>query len=150
MSALALEEVVAERGRVEARVRVVDPAFMRTSAVPEFAERLLALLPNLVRHRCECDSPRGIRAELSDTETAHAFEHVALEVMALAGSPRSLRGETAWDFARDGRGVFRVSLEYADEQVAIAAVRIASDVIDYACFGTSPPDVASQVARLRP
>ena len=43
-----------------------------------------------------------------DTETPHLLEHIAEELMALSGSPRWLKGETAWDFGRDGRGVFRV------------------------------------------
>lgn len=121
---------------------------MRTSAVPELATCLRALLPGLARHRCDCGSAHGIEAEFADTETAHALEHVTLEIMALAGSPRTLRGETAWDFARDGRGVFNVSVECDDERLAAAALEVARDVIDSICRGTDSPDVAARVARL--
>jgi hypothetical protein len=49
--------------------------------------------------------------------------------MALAGSPRTLRGETSWDFARDGRGLFRVRLAYDDDLVALGAVKTAAEVV---------------------
>ncbi len=100
--------------RIEALVRVADPSLMRTSAVPGLATAVLKRFPGLRRHRCECGSAHGIEAELADTELPHLLEHVALERMVLAGAPRALRGETRWDFRRDGRGVFRVSLAYAD------------------------------------
>jgi len=128
---------------------VTDPAFMRTSAVPELPARILSLLPGLLRHRCECGSAHGIEAELADTEIAHALEHVALEIMALAGSPRTLRGETAWDFARYGRGVFSVSVEYDDERVARTALKVARAVIDSICREVDSPDIAVEVTRLR-
>lgn len=128
---------------------MVDARFMRTRAVRDLSARLISLLPGLVRHRCECGSPHGIEAELADTETAHALEHVTLEVMALAGSPRSLRGETAWDFGRDGRGVFNLSLEYDDPQVAEGALVIATAVLDAVCRDIDPPDIEGAVARLR-
>jgi len=120
---LVIERVIVGAERIEALVRVTDPLLMRTSAVPGLAETILELLPGLARHRCECGSYRDIHAELADTETAHLLEHVTLELMALSGSPRTLRGDTHWDFARDGRGVFRVSLEFDDDLVALGALR---------------------------
>ena len=104
---------LADRGPaacVEAVVRVHDRDLLRTRAVPGLAARALSDYPGLKRHRCECGSARGIEAELADTETAHLLEHLALELMVGRGAPRSLRGETRWDFVRDGRGVFRVSV----------------------------------------
>ncbi len=106
-------------GGVEIRVRLTDPAMRRTLAFPLLAEEVLRLLPGIVRHRCESGSTRGVVAELADTEVPHLFEHVTLELLVQAGLPRDMRGETRWDFKRDGRGVYRVFIGCEDE----AAVR---------------------------
>lgn len=111
---LAVLEVRDLGGRIEALVRVSRPRYLRTSAVPGLAAAVLERWPGIERHRCECGSAHGIVAELADTELPHLLEHVALELAVAAGAPRALRGETRWDFPRDGRGVFRVSLAYAD------------------------------------
>jgi hypothetical protein len=115
---LIVERVESAGCGVEAIVRLADPSLRRTPAIPGCAEELLRRLPGLVRHRCECGSARGIAAELADTETAHALEHVALELLALDGYPRTMRGHTSWDARRDGRGVYRVFLGIDDVAVA--------------------------------
>ncbi len=108
MPVLAIERVEIAEGRLEALVRVSDERALRTSAIPDAATRMVAVLPGLADHRCENDEQRTFVAELADTETPHLLEHVAEELMALSGSPRRLKGETTWDFRRDGRGVFHV------------------------------------------
>jgi hypothetical protein len=128
--ALTVERIAVGAERITAHVRVAQGCALRTAAFPGIADSILELLPDLVRHRCECGSARGIVAELADTELPHLLEHVALELMARAGSPRSLRGETTWDFATDGRGVFRVSLEYDDDLVALAALREGTGIVN--------------------
>lgn len=115
---LAVECVEATGPSVVARVRVAPGGPLRTSDLPGLSRAVCDLLPGLARHRCDCGSPRGIIAELSDTELAHLLEHIALELMALAGAPRTIEGETSWDFARDGRGVFRVTIT-CDEAAAV-------------------------------
>jgi hypothetical protein len=110
--ALSFDSLDERRDCVEARLRVSDPRLLRTSAYSGLVEGVLRVLPGLSRHRCECGSSHGIEAELCDTELAHLVEHVALELMAEWGAPRTLRGETHWDFKRDGRGVFRVRVAH--------------------------------------
>lgn len=147
--ALSVERVTVGEGRVEALVRVDAGGPLRTSAMPGLSQDVLRLLPGIVRHRCECGSAHGIAAELGDTELAHLLEHVALELMALSGSPRSLRGETVWDFAKDGHGVFRVALEYDDDLVALGALGEAARIVNRLVDDPAASfDVASSVARL--
>lgn len=147
--ALVVDRVTVEPERVAAVVRVQDGAPLRTSEVPGLASAMRALLPGIARHRCESGSSRGILSELDDTELPHLLEHVGLEVMALAGSPRSLSGETEWDFAADGRGVFRVSLGYDDDLVALAALRAATALINTLIEDPGRPvDIAGEVARV--
>lgn len=150
MPVLRVERIDVGERRVEAIVRVIDAGRMRTSAVPGLAQRAVALLPGLRRHTCENDDGRDMVRELADTETPHLLEHVAEELMALSGSPRTLRGETAWDFAADGAGVFRVRLEYDVDTVAIGALREAMAVVEWlmAGDGGEAPDVAAAAGRL--
>jgi hypothetical protein len=146
---LAIDRVDVADGRLEAVVRVADEARMRTSAVPEIPDRLIQLLPGLTKHRCDNDEGLTFTQELADTETPHLLEHVAEELMALSGSPRWLKGETSWDFGRDGRGVFRVVLAYDDDLVALGALKEAVAVVDW-LFGEAPtPDVDAAVIRLQ-
>ncbi len=151
MAVLLIERVDVSSERVEALVRVPEGAPMRTCIVPGLAEKALALLPGLMRHTCDNGSAHGIAAELADTETPHLLEHVAFELMALSGSPRTLRGETEWDFSTDGRGVFRVRLGYDDDLVALGALRAAVGVCEWLLDPSiaEQPDVEVLVARLR-
>lgn len=118
---LTLESVESVQDGIEARIRVASPEWMRTIGHPALAEETLSLLPGLARHRCDSGSAHGIVAELADTETPHLVEHIALELLALSGWSRDMRGRTHWDFARDGAGVFRVWIACED----IAAGRTA-------------------------
>ena len=158
MSVLAFDLVCVDQDRVEAIVRVPDPALVRTSRVPGLAERALGLLPGLRRHTCENGSAHGISAELGDTETPHLLEHLAVELMALSGSPRTLKGETSWDFSADGEGVYRVRLAYDHDLVALGALKAGAVIVDWLFAGDtshtgagSPqePDVDSLVEALR-
>lgn len=158
MSKLTLARIDVGPARVEALVRVADPAFASTSAVPGLAERALELMPGLRRHSCENGSAHGIAAELAATETPHLLEHVAFELMALSGSPRTLRGETAWDFSADGAGVYRVRLDYDDDLVALGALKAGIGIVDWlmTCGNAAQPggeerrpDVAAIVDSLR-
>ena len=149
MGVLSIERIDVGPERLEALVHT-KPSLSRTSAAAGVAERAVALLPGLVRHTCENGTAHGILAELADTETLHLLEHVAVELMALAGSPRSLRAETARDFARDGAYTYRVSLAYDDDLVALGALREGLGIVDWLLGEPAEkPDVGAMVAALR-
>lgn len=147
---LVVERIEVGERRLTAVVRVTREDAMRTREAEGLPAAALGLLPGLRRHTCDNDHGLGFEHELRDTETPHLLEHVTCELMALAGSPRSLRGETRWDFALDGRGVFRVTIEFDDEQLArealVEARRIAEWLLDTAAHDT--PDVTAIVAQL--
>ncbi|HET6498999.1 MAG TPA: hypothetical protein VFH17_08120 [Coriobacteriia bacterium] len=127
---LEVERFEVRGASVVARVRVAPDVPVRTSGLPGIAQAACDELPGLARHRCDCGSPRGIVAELSDTELPHLVEHVALELLALAGFPRTISGETTWDFARDGRGVFHVTIRSHDAAAARSALGEATRIVD--------------------
>lgn len=150
MSTVTIERIDVGERCLEALVRVPEASMRTASAAPGLRRRCEELLPGLDRHSCRNDAGKRFADESEDTETAHLLEHVACELMALAGSPRSLQGETAWDFTRDGRGVFLVRLEFDDDVVALGALKEAVKVVEWLLTGLSPrPDVDAAVERLR-
>jgi hypothetical protein len=152
---------------VEAVVTFDRAEPLRTSSFPELPERALRLLPGLRGHRCDNGAGMTFPQEMADTEIAHLLEHVAVELMALSGSPTKLAGHTEWDFRSDGRGVFHVVLDYDDDLVAVGALKDAAGIVAWltAAGGREPnaadadsvstageavaPDVRAAVARLR-
>jgi cyanophycin synthetase len=141
-------EFTLDRVRVALSFDAAEP--LRTSGVPGSAERALGVLPGLRGHRCDNDVGATFAQELADTEFAHLFEHAVLEIMALAGAPDTLRGTTSWDFAKDGAGVFGVSLEHDDEDTARSAIRLAGEVVGWAAGRRDEaPDFEAEARRLR-
>ena len=130
-----------ERARAALAFDPEEP--LRTSDVPGLVARARACLPGLGRHRCTAGARGSLAGELPDTELAHLVEHVALELMALAGSPRTLAGSTDWDFSRDGRGVFVVSLEHDHARACGAAIREAMALVRALAAGETPDAEAS-------
>ncbi|HEY5539997.1 MAG TPA: hypothetical protein VIL41_00920 [Coriobacteriia bacterium] len=130
MGALTIGRIDVGPDSLEALVRV-EPSLANTSASPGLAQRALELLPGLARHTCENGTAHGMVAELAATETPHLLEHVAVECMALSGSPRSLRAETVWDFAADGPHIYRVRLAYDIDLVALGALRESLRIVDW-------------------
>lgn len=148
MRVLSIERIDVGEIRVEALVRVAESA-LKTSSFPGLSARAFALLPGLGRHSCDNDAGVDLRRELADTETAHLLEHVAFELMALSGSPRSLHGVTRWDFAREGRGIYHVELDYDDDLAAIGALKVAAEVVEWLVSEQgAAPDIDAEVARL--
>lgn len=93
-------------------------ALQRTDTLPGFSKRLLSFLPQLRIHACHNDAHKSFSMELENTEVAHVFEHVVVELVAQLGRhPRSeIRGKTAWNFAVDGQGVYRVRIRGFDSR----------------------------------
>lgn len=144
--ALRIESIEVAPQELQVVVRILAPEYLRTSAVPGLAECALEALPGLVRHRCDNDASRSFVHEARDTETAHLLEHVTIELMALSGSPRELAANTSWDFRRDGKGVFRLSIGYDDDVAALASLKAASHVIEWLFGAAEKPDIAQAVA----
>lgn len=149
MSVVAVERIDVDDGVLSVRVAIADARYLRTAGRRGLPERVVGVLPGLSRHRCENGTAHGLLTELLDTETPHLLEHVAAEIMALAGSPRTLKGRTMWDFARDGAGHFTVTLEYDDDLVALGALKAAGQVVDWLFDEGPEPDVGAEVGRLR-
>lgn len=116
-----------------------------SSDLDGFADRIKAWLPSLVEHRCGLGY-RGGFFERLDTGTwlGHVLEHVTLELQSLAGTP------CGFGRARSTSepGVYKVVVEYADEDVGRAAVHEAHQLI-LAAVHDEHFDVSIAVDRIR-
>ena len=98
---------------IEAWVDIGDLEDCPSDSIPGFPERLAALLPGLVDHRCSYGERGGfLRRLVEGTWPAHILEHVTVELQNLAGMPggfgrarsTSPRGVYKVDGARLARG----------------------------------------------
>lgn len=99
-----------------------------TSRLQGFTDKLLAALPGLKRHRCSRGRAGGFVERLREgTWLGHVAEHVALELQCEIGT-RVTRGKTRSVKGRPG--VYNVMYAYDDEEVGLAAGRIALELVN--------------------
>jgi cyanophycin synthetase len=98
-----------------------------SDAIEGFNARLLALLPGLSNHHCSLGRPGGFIERLQDgTWLGHVVEHVAIELQTRAGSAVN-RGKTR--SVRGKPGVYNVLYAYRQEQLGLAAGRVAIELV---------------------
>ena len=106
-----------------------------TNTIPNFCEGLTDLIPSLYDHECSLGHPGGFLERVRDGTTAgHVVEHVALELQNLAGAEIS-RGKT-----RDtgDSGVYDIVYTYTQEEVGLAAGKLAVRLINHLVYGNEP------------
>ena len=64
------------------------------------------------------------------TEVPHLLEHLIIELQAQAQNHGVLKGETQWNWRVDPRGTFHVHVEYENEQLVLAAIRLAERIVN--------------------
>jgi cyanophycin synthetase len=113
--------------------------------IPGFAERLISLVPTLREHPCSRGAEGGFVARLNEgTHLPHILEHVALELQSLAGCDVSFgRVVQSGD-----PGVWWVIVAYEEEEVGIASVQRAVEVVKAAMTGMRL-DMQQLVAEMR-
>ena len=116
-----------------------------SNKLPGFTERLTALLPSLIEHRCNYGERGGFVRRLEEgTWIGHTLEHVALELMTLAGLPGGF-GRTR---ETTERGVYKLAIRNWQDDIT----RIALDegiALILAAVDDKPFDVADVVNTLR-
>ena len=106
-----------------------------TNKIPGFYERLTELLPSLYDHTCSVGRPGGFLQRMREgTWMGHVVEHVALELQNLAGA-EVRRGKTR---GADGRGIYNVVFQYQQEDVGLAAGRLAVRTANHLVHGAEP------------
>jgi cyanophycin synthetase len=129
---------------LEAWVDLKELSQRPSDQLPGFNDRLLAWLPSLASHRNTVGQPGGFVEWLQrGMYLAHILEHVTLELESLTGTP------VTFGRARETSesGVFKVVVEYKEEEVARACLATALALITAAVEG-SDFDVAGEVKKL--
>lgn len=102
-----------------------------TNKIAGFRQRIEALLPSLIEHRCSEGHRGGFFVRIDEgTWMGHVIEHIALEVQTLAGMDTGF-GRTR---STKAEGVYNVVFSYIEEKVGLyaaeASVRIAQALVD--------------------
>jgi cyanophycin synthetase len=115
-----------------------------SNTLPGFNDRLKALLPGLIEHRCGIGERGGFLMRLDDgTWPGHIMEHVAIELQNLAGI------QVGFGKARETsqRGVYKVVIRTRQAEVGLAALEAARDIV-MACIRGHAVDLAAVVTQL--
>ncbi|MDW8336734.1 MAG: cyanophycin synthetase [Tepidimonas sp.] len=113
--------------------------------LPGLYERLTAWLPGLVEHHCGVGERGGFLQRLREgTWAGHILEHIAIELLNLAGLPTGF-GQTR---STERRGVYKMVIRARQYEVAEQAVLDARDLL-CAAIDDRPFDVAACVKRLK-
>jgi hypothetical protein len=143
--------VLPEIKRIKMIVQMPDPNRYLTSQVPHLPRLLLRLLPRLGKHTCHNDQGCSFRQECRRTEIPHLFEHLIIELQLQAQqNPEDyLSGETEWNWQIDPRGLYHVSVDYDNELLAVAAIRLAERIINQLDRKDVSLDIQIEMMRLR-
>ncbi|RJQ55978.1 MAG: hypothetical protein C4521_01265 [Actinobacteria bacterium] len=126
---MRIGEIRFDDRRLYLRVEIPEDEHYRTQDHPHLPGKLFEIIPSIRDHQCDNEECLSFEAEAQDTEIPHLFEHLVIElqVKALGGA---LSGETSWDWTRDPRGCFRVSVDYRNRELAMEAVKLATRIIN--------------------
>lgn len=115
-----------------------------SNTLPGFNDRLTALLPTLIEHRCSYGERGGFLKRLEDgTWPAHILEHVTLELQNLAGMP----GGFGKARSTSQVGVYKVAVRSWHEDITRQALLYGRDLV-MAAINATTFDVAAAVAHL--
>ena len=137
--------------RILLTVQMPDPECWSTAHVPHVPRLLFRLLPRLGQHKCHNHTGRTFRQECKDTEIAHLFEHLILELQLQAQQNPDdyLSGVTEWNWQVDPRGRYHVSVDYDNELLGIACIRMAERIIAALDKRDLSLNIETEIRRLR-
>ena len=136
--------------KVKLVVEMPDPERCTTDCAPHVPRSLFRLFPHLALHRCHNGNGYSFKREAMATEVPHLLEHLIIELQSQAQHHEVLKGETQWNWRVDPRGTFHVHVEYENEQLVLAAVRLAERIVNALDrHHVDEIDIEVEMARLR-
>ncbi len=130
---------------IEALVDIGELENFPSNLIAGLTDRLTALLPGLIEHRCGIGERGGFVQRLQQgTYAAHILEHVTLELQNLAGM------QTGFGKARQTSqpGVYKMAFRTREEHVGRAALAAGRDLL-MAMIEDRPYDLPSALTLLR-
>jgi cyanophycin synthetase len=130
---------------IQMRLDLEEMEEFPTDKIPGFRERIEALLPTLIEHRCSEGCHGGFFSRVDrGTWMGHVIEHIALEIQTLAGM------ETGFGRTRETKtpGVYNVVFSYTEENVGIFAAE-SSVAIAKALIAGTEYDLEADVQQMR-
>jgi cyanophycin synthetase len=122
---------ISRKKLIQMRLDLEELEAFPTNKIDGFRERIEALIPSLITHRCSegCHGGFFIRID-KGTWMGHVIEHIALEIQTLAGM------DVGYGRTRETKtkGVYNVVFNYLEEKVGVFAaessVKIAQAIIN--------------------
>lgn len=130
---------------IQMRLDLEEMEEFPTDKIPGFRERIQALLPTLIEHRCSEGCRGGFFSRIDrGTWMGHVIEHIALEIQTLSGM------ETGFGRTRETKtpGVYNVVFSYTEESVGIFAAE-SSVAIAQALISGTDYDLEDDIQKMR-
>ncbi|MEP7165277.1 MAG: cyanophycin synthetase [Ferruginibacter sp.] len=110
---------------IQMKLDLEEKEQMPTNLIPGFRERLEALLPSLIEHRCSVGTRGGFFERVEEgTWMGHVIEHIALEIQTLAGMDTGF-GRTR---GTGKEGEYYVCFSYMEEDAGVYAAKAAVNI----------------------
>lgn len=130
---------------IQMRLDLEELESLPTNKIKGFRERLEAMFPTMIEHRCSEEIRGGFFQRIErGTWMGHVIEHIALETQSLAGM------ETGFGRTRETKtpGIYNVVFSYVEEKVGLfaaeSAVQIAQSLVD-----NTPYDLQTDLKKMR-
>jgi cyanophycin synthetase len=130
---------------IQMRLDLEEMEQFPTNKIEGFRERIEALLPTLIEHRCSEGTRGGFFARIErGTWMGHVIEHIALEIQTLAGM------ETGFGRTRETKtpGIYNVVFSYTEENVGLFAAESSVNIAEALIAGTAY-DLEADIQRMR-
>ncbi len=97
---------------------------IHTKDLPKTYAILKRRLPSIIKAKCFNDAHLPFKEELRKTEIGHLFEHLIIEYMCRlklgsGAAKASFRGLTKWNWLRDPRGTFHLTIHHTEKENAL-------------------------------
>ena len=130
---IALERLSVLPDRIEAEVRVLDPAYRTTS--PELIAQVLVQFPTIPFHTCRNEVGPTFSAVMENTSLPHLLEHLVIDIQTRAHAEREdeatdpvFTGTTQRSAPLPDVAIVRVS--FSDDLIALGAFKQALHFIN--------------------
>jgi len=92
--------------------------YRMTGDFDRFSQLLIGKLPGIMLHKCKNSGKKPVAEELENTETAHALEHILIELIFLIDTDvERVSGVTAWNWKQQPEGTYHINLTYTDKLI---------------------------------